>query len=55
MVGAGAMTNAPNAALLRSDATAIPLGDNTVDLIVTSPPYLSDKMLKQDEAPAVQS
>lgn len=27
------------AALLRSDATAIPLGDNTVDLIVTSPPY----------------
>jgi len=30
-----------SAALLRSDATAIPLGDNTVDLIVTSPPYFA--------------
>ena len=29
------------AALVRSDATAIPLGDNTVDLIVTSPPYFA--------------
>ena len=30
-----------DAALVRSDATAIPLGDNTVDLIVTSPPYFA--------------
>lgn len=30
-----------SAALVRSDATAIPLGDNTVDLIVTSPPYFA--------------
>jgi len=29
------------ASLVRSDATAIPLGDNTVDLIVTSPPYFA--------------
>ena len=31
----------PGASLVRSDATAIPLGDNTVDLIVTSPPYFA--------------
>ena len=30
-----------DAALVRSDATAIPLGDSTVDLIVTSPPYFA--------------
>ena len=29
------------ASLVRSDAAAIPLGDNTVDLIVTSPPYFA--------------
>jgi DNA modification methylase len=29
------------ASLVRSDATAIPLGDNTVDLICTSPPYFA--------------
>jgi len=29
------------ASLVRSDATAIPLGDSTVDLIVTSPPYFA--------------
>ena len=27
--------------MVRSDATAIPLGDNTVDAIITSPPYFS--------------
>ena len=30
-----------DAALVRSDATAIPLGDSTVDLIITSPPYFA--------------
>ena len=30
-----------SAALIRSDATAIPLGDNTVDAIITSPPYFA--------------
>lgn len=29
------------AALVRSDATAIPLGDETVDAIITSPPYFA--------------
>ena len=26
---------------MRSDATAIPLGDETVDAIITSPPYFA--------------
>ena len=33
--------NPGGAALVRGDACAIPLGDNTVDLIVTSPPYFA--------------
>ena len=32
-----------SAALIRSDATAIPLGDETVDAIITSPPYFALK------------
>ena len=36
-----AWRNPGGAALVRGDACAIPLGDNTVDLIVTSPPYFA--------------
>jgi DNA modification methylase len=31
----------PNAGLLRADSVALPLADDTVDLVVTSPPYFA--------------
>ncbi len=33
--------SAPRAILTRGDARALPLGDNSVDVVITSPPYLN--------------